>query len=80
MLSERDVFEVAVPILRGTASALGASFDVDEVIFQMLADYGYAAVPGVAVFTDVTEKTVGRHILPLVADGKIIAMGTTRGR
>jgi DeoR/GlpR family transcriptional regulator of sugar metabolism len=59
---------------------LGTSFDVDEVIFQMMRDYGYATVPGVAAIADVTERTVRRHISPLVAEGKIIATGTTRDR
>jgi ATP-dependent DNA helicase RecG len=80
LLTEGDVFEASVPILKGAASALGTSFDVDEVIFQMMRDYGYATVPGVAAIADVTERTVRRHISPLVAEGKIIATGTTRDR
>ncbi|MEE1274640.1 MAG: putative DNA binding domain-containing protein [Olegusella sp.] len=80
VLSEGDVFEATIPILKGAASAMGASFDVDEVIFRMVTDYGYATVAGVAAIADVTERTVRRHISPLVADGRIIAMGTTRDR
>lgn len=79
-LIEGDVFEASIPILKGAASAGGTSFDVDEVIFQMLSDYGYATVPGVAAIADVTERTVRRHISPLVAEGRIIATGTTRNR
>lgn len=80
MLTEGDVFEATVPILKGTASAMSTSFDVDEVIFRMMNDYGYATVPGVAAIADVSERTVRRHIAPLVAEGKIVATGTTRDR
>ena len=80
VLTEGDVFEAFVPILKGAASAMGTSFDVDEAIFQMMRDYGYATVPGVAAIAGVTERTVRRHISPLVAEGKIVATGTTRDR
>ncbi len=80
VLTEGDVFEAAVPILKGSASAMGTSFDVDEVIFRMLSDYGFATVPGVAAIAGVTERTVRRHLTPLVADGTIIATGSTRNR
>ena len=79
-LTEGDVFEASVPILKGAASANAASFDVDEVIFRMMADYGFATVPGVAAIAGVTERTARRHISPLVAEGKIVATGTTRNR
>ena len=80
VLTEGDVFEASVPILRGAASAMGASFDVDEVIFDMMRDYGYATVSGVAAIAGVTERTVRRHISALAAEGRVVATGTTRNR
>ena len=80
VLTEGDVFEATVPLIRGAASAAGSSFDVDEVIFQMLRDYGHATAPGVAAIAGVTERTVRRHLAPLIADGKIVAVGSTRDR
>ena len=80
VLTEGDVFEATVPVLRGAASAASASFDVDEVIFRMMRDYGHATVQGVAAVADVTERTVRRHLAPLIADGKIVAIGSTRNR
>ena len=79
-LTEGDVFEATVPILKGAASAMGTSFDVDGVIFRMLNDYGFATVPGVAAIADVTERTVRRHLAPLIADGRVVATGSTRDR
>ena len=80
VLSEGDVFEATVPILKGAASSMGASFDVDEVIFRMIEDYGYATVPGVAAIADVTTRTVRRHLSSLVDAGKIASTGTTKNR
>ena len=79
-LTEGDVFEATVPVLRGAASAMGTSFDVDEVIFRMMNDYGFATVPGVAAIAGVTERTVRRHLAPLIEDGTVIATGSTRDR
>ena len=59
---------------------MGTSFDVDEVIFRMLSDYGFATVPGVAAIAGVTERTVRRHLAPLIADGTVVATGGTRDR
>lgn len=80
MLTEGDVFEATVPVLKGTASSMGASFDVDEVIFRMMNDYGFATISGVAAIADVTERTVRRHLSPLIADGKVVVTGSTRDR
>lgn len=80
VLEENDVFEAIVPILKGSASAAGMSFDVDEVIFQMMRDYGFATVQGVADIANVTERTVRRHLSPLIASGEVIAEGSTRDR
>ena len=78
VMTEGDVFEAKVPLLKGATSSMGASFDVDEVICRMLRDYGFATVPGVAVIAGVTERTVRRHLAPLVAEGRVIAVGSTR--
>lgn len=80
VLTEGDVFEATVPLLKGAVSAVNASFDVDDVIFRMMRDYGYATVSGVAAVADVTERTVRRHLSPLIADGKVVATGSTRDR
>lgn len=80
VLTEGDVFEAAVPLLRGNASATGSSLDVDEVIFGMMRDYGYATIAGVAAIADVTERTVRRHLTPLIAEGRVAAIGSTRDR
>ncbi len=80
VMTEGDVFEAKVPLLKGAASSMGASFDVDEVISRMLGDYGFATVPGVAAIAGVTERTVRRHLAPLVTEGKVIAVGSTRDR
>lgn len=79
-LLEGDVFEATIPVLKGSASATNASFDVDEVIFKMIDDYGFATIPGVAAIADVTARTVRRHLTTLVADKAIVAEGSTRNR
>lgn len=65
VMTEGDVFEAKVPLLKGAASSMGTSFDVDEVISRMLRDYGFATVPGVAAIAGVTERTVRRHLAPI---------------
>ena len=74
------MFEAAVPLLRGNASVTGSSLDVDEVIFGMMRDYGYATIAGVAAIADVTGRTVRRHLAPLIAEGRVAAIGSTRDR
>lgn len=79
-LDEGDVFEAVVPLLRGSASAARAPFDVDEVIFRMMRDYGFATIQDVAAIAGVTERTVRRHLAPLVTSGEVAALGSTRNR
>lgn len=80
VLIEGDVFMADVPILKGATSAAGTSFDVDEVIFKMIDDNGFATVPAVAAIAGVAERTVRRHLSPLVEQGKVVATGSTRDR
>ena len=80
VLKEGDVFEATVPLLEGVTSAVGTTFDVDEVIFRMMRDYGYATIPGISSIAGVTERTVRRHLSSLVADGRVVAIGSTRKR
>jgi len=79
-LTEDDVFEANIPLQQGVASASGRAFDVDEVIFRMISDYGYATVSVVANIANVTTKTVRRHLSPLVEEGRVVATGSTRDR
>ena len=79
-LIEGDVFEARVPLLLGSASVAGASFDVDEAIFRMMREHGYVTAPEVAAIADVTNRTARRHLASLVEKGEVIAVGNTRSR
>lgn len=76
VLEEGDVFRASVP-LQGDEKK---SRDVDEVIELMLKNYGYITVAAVADIAGVTERTVRRHVSPLVADDRLIVRGTTKDR
>ena len=80
VLTEGNVFEANVPLLRGEASLSGRSFDVDEVIFQMISESGYATVPGVAAVAGVTERTARRHLSLLADEDRVKPLGRTRDR
>ena len=79
-LIEGDIFEAFIPILKDEGSMANRAFDVDEVIFKMIEDYGFATAAGVAAAAGVTERTVRRHLSPLVSDGSIVFKGSTRDR
>ena len=79
-MTEGNVFEANVPLLRGEASLSGRSFDVDEVIFQMISESGYATVPGVAAVAGVTERTARRHLSLLADEDRVKPLGRTRDR
>lgn len=76
VLEEGDVFRASVP-LQGDEKK---SRDVDDVIELMLKNYGYITVAAVADIAGVTERTVRRHVSPLVADDRLIVRGTTKDR
>lgn len=76
VLEEGDVFRASVP-LQGDEKK---NRDVDEVIELMLKNYGYITVAAVADIAGVTERTVRRHVSPLVADDRLIVRGTTKDR
>lgn len=80
VLTDGNVFEAYIPLLRGVASSSGGAFDVDEVVFQMIGENGYATVSGVAAVAGVTERTARRHLSSLAAEGKVTPSGNTRGR
>lgn len=76
VLEEGDVFRASVPL----QSDEKKNRDVDEVIELMLKNYGYITVAAVADIAGVTERTVRRHVSPLVADDRLIVRGTTKDR
>ena len=79
ILREGDVFTALVPFQNRDA-AQGKGRDVDETITFMLTSYGYVNIATVADIAGVTERTVRRHISPLVKSGKLIATGSTKDR
>lgn len=79
LLEEGDVFRASVP-LQGQGSTLEKSRDVDEIIDHMLKSYGYITIAAVADIAGVTERTVRRHVSPLVRSGKLVAQGATKDR
>ena len=78
VLVEGDVFKATVPL--GSVGRVKGVADVDAVIERMLVDYGSVSVGTVADVAGVTERTVRRHIAPLIKDGKLVAVGSTRNR
>lgn len=80
VLTEGDIFRAHLPLLQGQEASTTKKLDVDDVIFRMIRDYGYATLSGVASVAGVTERTVSRHISPLVEQGRLETIGNTRSR
>lgn len=79
-LVDGDVFEAVVPLAPVEGAVPQQSLGVDAAIEHMLDDYGFATVSAVARVAGVTERTVRRHIAPLVSAGEVVATGSTRDR
>lgn len=78
-LEEGDVFRASIRLDNQNAT-MGKNRDVDEVIRLMLKSFGYITVAAVADIAGVTERTVRRHVSPLVEAGNLSAIGQTKDR
>lgn len=79
VLAEADVFEALVP-LASSKTTSRTPLDVDKAIANMLAEQGYIQIADVAKLANVTERTVRRHVSPMVKAGDLVASGPRNER
>ena len=87
-----DIFEATIPIVPALKTVDGkkadatASGEIDSrtamlsAMNQRLTEVDYVTVPELAKITELDNRTVRKFLNGLVAQGKMIAEGNTRGR